>query len=60
MAWYRGQIGYVGQEPVLFNDTIAANVAFGAEGVTRDQIEKACRQANAHDFIMEFSDGYGT
>ncbi|KAL7567824.1 hypothetical protein ACA910_000571 [Epithemia clementina (nom. ined.)] len=60
LGWYRSQIGYVGQEPTLFNDTIAANVAFGTQGVTQQQIEEACRQANAHDFIMEFSDGYAT
>ena len=59
VAWYRSQIGYVGQEPTLFNDTIAANVAYGTEGVTREEIENACREANAHDFVMEFSDGYG-
>uniref|UniRef100_A0A7S2YI40 Bile salt export pump n=2 Tax=Entomoneis paludosa TaxID=265537 RepID=A0A7S2YI40_9STRA len=60
VAWYRDQIGYVGQEPTLFNDTIANNVAYGAPGATREQIEEACKQANAHDFILEFNEGYET
>jgi ATP-binding cassette, subfamily B (MDR/TAP), member 1 len=60
VAWYRDQIGYVGQEPVLFNDTIAHNIAYGAPGATQKEIEKAAVQANAHDFIMEFSQGYET
>ena len=54
------QIGYVGQEPTLFNDTIARNIAYGAEGATQEQIEEACKMANAHDFIMEFTEGYET
>mmetsp|Transcript_27728 Transcript_27728/g.64321 ORF Transcript_27728/g.64321 Transcript_27728/m.64321 type:complete len:1378 (-) Transcript_27728:703-4836(-) len=60
VAWYRDQIGYVGQEPTLFNDSIANNVAYGAPHVTREQIEEACKEANAHDFIMEFADAYDT
>lgn len=43
---------YVGQEPVLFDDTIANNIAYGAPGASREQIEEAARQANAYDFIM--------
>lgn len=58
--WYRDQIGYVGQEPSLFNCTIAENIAFGAPSATRMDIEEAAKQANAHDFIMQLPDRYDT
>jgi ATP-binding cassette subfamily B (MDR/TAP) protein 1 len=60
VAWYRDQIGYVGQEPVLFNDTIARNITYGAPHATRAEVEEACRQANCYDFIKEFPDGFDT
>ena len=60
VGWYRDQIGYVGQEPTLFKDTIGRNIAYGYPGATQSQIEEAARQANAHDFIMEFPEGYET
>ena len=60
VAWYRDQIGFVQQEPVLFNDTIANNIAHGAPGATREQIEDAARQANAYDFISGFPEGFDT
>lgn len=56
----RSLIGYVNQEPILFNDTIYNNIAFGVEGVTPAQVEEAARIANAHDFIMEKEEGYNT
>lgn len=52
--------GYVGQEPTLFNTTIAENIAYGAPGASRAQIEEAAKLANIHDSIMEFADGYET
>jgi len=58
--WLRDQIGYVGQEPTLFNDTIANNIAYGFPGATREAIENAAKLANAHDFIMSFPSGYDT
>jgi ABC-type multidrug transport system fused ATPase/permease subunit len=58
--WYRNEIGYVGQEPTLFNDTIANNIAFGAKGVSRDDIIEAAKQANAYDFIMGFEQNFDT
>ena len=58
--WYRDQIGYVGQEPTLFNETISKNIAYGAPEATQDEIEEAAKQANAHNFIMQFADGYNT
>ena len=48
----RKHIGIVTQDPILFNETIADNIAYGAENVTREQIIDAAKQANAHDFIM--------
>ncbi|CAN0287525.1 unnamed protein product [Ectocarpus sp. 6 AP-2014] len=60
VAWYRQQIGYVGQEPVLFAGTIALNIANGKLGATQDEIIAAARAANAHEFIKSFPDGYNT
>lgn len=56
----RGLIGYVNQEPILFNDTIFNNIAFGVEGATLSQVEEAAKIANAHDFIIEKEEGYQT
>ena len=56
----RSLIGYVNQEPILFNDTIFGNIAFGKPGATREEVEQAARIANAHDFIMEKEKGYDT
>ena len=60
VKWYRDQIGYVGQEPTLFDATIAENIAFGAPGVTREEIIEAAKQANAYDFIMKFPEDFDT
>jgi len=56
----RAQVGYVMQNTFLFNATIHENIAFGHPDATRDQVEEAARAARAHDFIMEFPDGYET
>lgn len=53
-------MGNVNQEAILFNDTIFNNIAFGVEGATQKEVEEAARIANAHNFIMETSDGYQT
>ena len=92
--WYRRQIGFVSQEPVLFACSIKENIAYGGyyynnkhqttnigqhktkasslrqqliifllfivDGVTQEQIENAAKQANAHEFIMTFSEKYDT
>lgn len=50
----------VEQEPVLFSASIAKNIAYGAPGATRAEIEEAARQANAYDFIMTFPNGFDT
>ena len=54
----RGQMSIVTQEPILFNDTIAANIALGTTGANQSDIERAARIANAHDFIMQKEEGY--
>ena len=56
----RSHIGVVSQEPVLFDTTIAENIRYGKKDVTRKEIEKAARNANAHDFISALLDGYNT
>jgi len=56
----RNLIGNVNQEPILFNDTIFNNIAFGVENATKEEVEKAARIANAHDFIMASENGYDT
>lgn len=54
------QIGYVGQEPVLFSDTIAANIALGKPQATHEEIVAAATNAAIHTDITEFQDGYET
>lgn len=56
----RRQLGVVPQDVVLFNDTIAANIAYGRPRAARAEIEAAARAANAHDFIVALRDGYDT
>ena len=50
----------VPQEPILFNDTLAANIRFAKPDATQAEIEAACRLANIHDFIASLPDGYNT
>jgi ATP-binding cassette subfamily B protein/subfamily B ATP-binding cassette protein MsbA len=56
----RALMGNVNQEPILFNDTIFNNIAFGVEGATEADVIAAAKIANAHDFIMEKEEGYQT
>ncbi len=51
-------IGIVSQDPMLFNTTIRANIAYGQEGVTDGEIQEAARAAYAHEFIEKLPDGY--
>jgi subfamily B ATP-binding cassette protein MsbA len=55
-----GQIGIVTQETILFNDTVRSNIAYGSKDHTMDDVIKAARIANAHDFIMQLPKGYNT
>ncbi|MEA4862178.1 MAG: ABC transporter ATP-binding protein [Victivallaceae bacterium] len=62
MKSLRRQIGIVTQDAILFNDTIANNIAYGCPNATREQIIEAAKQANAHNFIVAGShkQGYDT
>ena len=54
----RNNIALVSQDAVLFDDTVAANIAFGRPGASRDDITAAAKAAAAHDFIMALDGGY--
>lgn len=54
----RRQIALVGQETILFHDTVAQNIAFGREGVSQNEIERAAEAANAGDFIRRLPQEY--
>ena len=56
----RSLMGIVTQEPILFNDTIANNIALGKEQADKEDIIKAARIANAHNFIVNKENGYDT
>jgi ATP-binding cassette subfamily B protein len=56
----RSQISKIEQDVFLFSRTIAENIAFGAPDATQEEIEQAAREAQAHDFIMSFAEGYAT
>jgi subfamily B ATP-binding cassette protein MsbA len=56
----RNLIGYVNQEPILFNDSFFNNIAFGLDNATEEQVINAAKIANAHDFIMATEKGYET
>jgi subfamily B ATP-binding cassette protein MsbA len=56
----RQKIGLVTQETFLFNDTVAANIAYGEPGASMDRIVAAAKAAHAHEFIMAMEKGYDT
>lgn len=62
MSFYdlRELMGNVNQDPILFNDTIYNNIAFGVENATQEQVEAAAKIANAHEFIVNAEHGYQT
>ncbi|HUJ75206.1 MAG TPA: ATP-binding cassette domain-containing protein, partial [bacterium] len=60
IASLRSQIAIVTQDIFLFNDTVAANIAYGKIDCPREQVEQAAQAANAHDFIMALPQGYDT
>ena len=59
-ASVRRAIGIVPQDTVLFNDTVAYNIAYGRPGAIQAEIEEAARAARIHDFISSTPKGYGT
>ncbi|HYF66341.1 MAG TPA: ABC transporter ATP-binding protein [Herpetosiphonaceae bacterium] len=60
LATLRRQISMIEQDIFLFSRTIAENIGFGASSATREDIERAARSAQAHDFISRLADGYDT
>ncbi|KAL2495337.1 ABC transporter B family member 9 [Forsythia ovata] len=61
LSWLRQQMGLVSQEPILFNKTIRANIAYKKKGdVTEEEIISATKSANAHNFISGLPQGYDT
>ncbi len=60
MNFYRSEIGYVQQEPMMFNDTIYQNIAFGCRNPRVEDVIHAADVANAHSFISRLPDGYDT
>ncbi|MBA0562996.1 hypothetical protein Golob_008011, partial [Gossypium lobatum] len=61
LKWLRQQMGLVSQEPILFNETIRANIAYGKGGnATEAEILAASELANAHKFISSLQQGYDT
>ncbi|CAF3837289.1 unnamed protein product [Rotaria sordida] len=60
LQWVRSHIGLVSQEPILFDLTIAENIAYGLENVPMEDIINAARRANIHQFIDQLPQGYET
>lgn len=61
LKWLRSQIAFVQQEPQLFGLTIRENIAYGmSREVSAAEIEAVAKEANAHEFISQFPDGYNT
>ena len=56
----RALMGNVNQDPILFNDTVFNNIAFGKQDATREEVEAAARIAGAHEFILDKEEGYDT
>ncbi|NLZ19364.1 MAG: ABC transporter ATP-binding protein [Bacteroidales bacterium] len=56
----RALMGNVNQDPILFNDTLFGNIAFGKQDATQEEVENAARIAGAHEFILDKEDGYQT
>ena len=60
LASLRSAIAIVPQDPQLFSDSIEQNIRYGRLNATAEEVREAARQANAHDFISSFPDGYAT
>ena len=56
----RRKVGLISQEPVLFATTIRENIRYGLRNASDEQVEKVAKEANCHEFIMDFPDGYDT
>jgi len=60
LSWWRSQIGYVAQEPIIFPGTLRYNIACGKESATEEEVIAAAKAACAHEFIKDLPDGYDT
>jgi ABC-type multidrug transport system fused ATPase/permease subunit len=61
IKWLRSQMAYVQQEPQLFGLTVRENILYGVNRtVTQDEMESVTKEANAHEFIAKFPNGYDT
>jgi len=60
VASLRRQIAIVTQEPILFNESVRANIAYGSPDASLEAVEKAARDAYAYDFIQQFPNGFDT
>jgi ATP-binding cassette subfamily B protein len=60
LLWLYSNIGYVLQEPHLFSGTVSENIAYGRHEATMEDIVRAAKTVNAHDFIMRLENGYDT
>lgn len=60
LAWYRRAVAYAPQEPFLFADTIAANIAFGRPEATPEEVEGAARAVGLHEEVGQFGQGYAS
>lgn len=60
LDYLRSHLAYVSQEPLLFSDTIAANIALGRDQASREEIARAAQAAAVHDDILSLKDGYDT
>ncbi|CAF1239230.1 unnamed protein product [Adineta ricciae] len=60
LHWIRSHFGLVSQEPILFDLTIVENITYGLENISMDEIIKATKKANIHQFIQQLPQGYNT
>ena len=58
--WLRNQIGLVSQEPILISSTIEENIKYGNSNATHEEVVQAAKLANAHQFVMSFTEQYQT
>ncbi|KAF7839879.1 putative multidrug resistance protein [Senna tora] len=60
LKWLRSQMGLVNQEPILFATSIKENILLGKEDASMEDVERAAKAANAHDFVVKLANGYET
>jgi ABC-type multidrug transport system fused ATPase/permease subunit len=60
LSSWLNKIGFVSQDTFIFHDTARSNITFGSDGFSDEEVIKAAKEANAHNFIAEFPEGYNT